>query len=188
MKAYSRTQALTECAVMIALGTVLSFVKFEGLWGQGGSITLCSMLPVIAAAYRHGPRAGFLSGAVFGVLQLMLGADALKGNSLSVFVAAVFLDYILAYGVLGAAGLFRNGRNSALAFAGVAAFAVLLRFVCHFISGVLVWSSYAPQAHGLPLYIYSLTYNGSYMLPELIITTVAAFALYPVLTRRRAEA
>ena len=49
------------------------------------------------------------------------------------------------------------------------------RFLCSFASGILIWGEYAPE--GQPVWLYSLTYNGGYMLPELIITVAAAVLL-----------
>ena len=45
-KSYSKTRILVECALMIAIGTVLSNIKFFTL-PNGGSVTLLSMLPFV---------------------------------------------------------------------------------------------------------------------------------------------
>jgi len=170
---------MVECALMLALSTLLSFLQFSGLWAQGGSVTVCSLLPVIAIGYRHGVKWGVLTGFVHGLLQLMLGMNALKGNSLGVFFAAVVLDYILAFAVVGLAGLFREKGRKGLAAGSI--LGCVLRFLCHFASGITVWSSYAPEPTMEAIFIYSLVYNASYMLPELGITLVAAIFLYPVI-------
>ena len=69
-----KTRKLTETALLIALGTILSLIQFPGPWVNGGSITLCSMLPIIVIGYRYGSRWGLLSGLVYGILQMVLGA------------------------------------------------------------------------------------------------------------------
>lgn len=157
------------------MATVLSLIQFPGPWVNGGSITLCSMLPICIIGYRYGVRWGLLSGFVHGLLQLLLGMNALKGVSLETLVLSVILDYLLAFAVLGFSGLFRNKiKNSSVAFAAGSAIGIFLRFVCHFISGAFVWDTILGDT-GLNWagILYSLNYNGSYMGPELIITLVA---------------
>ncbi len=171
----NKTRKLTETALLIALATVLSLIQFPGPWINGGSITLCSMLPICIIGYRYGVRWGLLSGFIYGLLQLLLGVSVLKGVSLSTVIFAVIFDYLLAFAVLGFSGLFRNTiKNSSVAFMAGSAIGIVLRFVCHFISGAFVWVSILNET-GLNWagILYSLEYNGSYMGPELVITLVA---------------
>jgi len=94
----------------------------------------------------------------------------------------ILFDYVLAFTVLGAAAFFGKGiKNRAASGAVGAAVAVFLRFICSFLSGILIWESYAPE--NVPVWYYSLTYNGGYMLPELVITAAVTAALLPVLDR-----
>ena len=171
----NKTRKLTETALLIAMATVLSLIQFPGPWVNGGSITLCSMLPICIIGYRYGVRWGILGGFVHGLLQLLLGVNALKGISLETLVLSVILDYLLAFAVLGLSGLFRNTIiNPSVAFMAGSAIGIFLRFVCHFISGAFVWVSILNET-GLNWagILYSLEYNGSYMGPELVITLVA---------------
>lgn len=171
----NKTRKLTETALLIAMATVLSLIQFPGPWVNGGSITLCSMLPICIIGYRYGVRWGILGGFVHGLLQLLLGVNALKGISLETLVLSVILDYLLAFAVLGLSGLFRNTiKNPSVAFMAGSAIGIFLRFVCHFISGAFVWVSILNET-GLNWagILYSLEYNGSYMGPELVITLVA---------------
>jgi thiamine transporter len=95
------------------------------------------------------------------------------GLTSSVLIAAILLDYILAFTAMCLSGLWRNKG-----FWGIiegTALAVFARFVCHFASGVVLWTSF--DIFNNP-YIYSLVYNGAYMLPELIFTMVGTYALY----------
>ena len=62
---------ITETAIMLAIGTVLSLLQFTGPWVLGGSITVCSMLPVVLIAHRYGTRVG---AADSGYLQLAAAA------------------------------------------------------------------------------------------------------------------
>ena len=49
---------------------------------------------------------------------------------------------------------------------------IIFRFLCHYITGVVIWGQWAPD--GMGKYLYSLLYNGGYMLPELVLTLAAA--------------
>ncbi len=174
-----KTRKLTETALLIALGTILSLIQFPGPWVNGGSITLCSMLPICIIGYRYGVRWGILGGVVYGLLQLLLGVNALRGISLATVALSVLLDYLLAFGVLGFSGLFRRKiQNQSAAFMAGAGIAIVLRFLCHFISGAFVWDTIlADTGLNWAGILYSFNYNGSYMLPELVITLVAGAIL-----------
>ena len=67
-KTYSKTRTLVECALMIALGTVLANIKIYSL-PNGGSITLFSMLPFIMISFRHGVKWGLFTGFVNSLLR-----------------------------------------------------------------------------------------------------------------------
>ena len=95
--------------VMVAMATVLGFIKLYDA-PYGGSITVCSMLPILFFGYRCGLKWGLGAGFVNSVLQLLLGMSALKGVSAGVLVGSIFLDYLIAFTVLGLAGMFR-GRS-----------------------------------------------------------------------------
>ena len=180
--------------IMVALGTVLSFIKPFDL-PYGGSITLCSMLPIMFYGYRCGPEWGLAAGFVFSVLQLLFGLDDLKGISALMVVGSILLDYLLAFTVLGLAGMFRGKiRNNAAAFTLGCLVTGLLRYVCSFLSGWLLWAQFmtvtdmqdfianfvpglaGASGTGLAIF-YSLVYNGSYMIPEIVLTCVVGFLL-----------
>lgn len=182
----SATRTLVECAMMIALSTVLSMVTLFRM-PQGGSVTAASMVPLVLVSYRHGVRWGLLTGFVHSLLQMALSFSPPPAATFPAFAGVVLLDYVLAFTVLGLAAFF-GGRVKNLAVSGaVGAIAVsFLRFVCSFLSGVLVWNSFAPE--GVPVWYYSLGYNGSYMLPEGLITAAVTAALLPALERIRLKA
>ena len=48
---------MTECAMMIALGTILSYFTIFSL-PMGGNITVFSQVPLILIGYRHGWKWG----------------------------------------------------------------------------------------------------------------------------------
>lgn len=99
-KSYSRTRTLVECALMIAVGTVLAQIKiFEMPFG--GSVTLVSMLPFILVSFRHGVKWGLATGFVNSLLQMLLGFYAPPAGTVAAFVGVVLLDYVLAFTLLG---------------------------------------------------------------------------------------
>lgn len=177
-----RILQITESAIMLALATALSIVTFFRL-PAGGSVTPFSMLPVLIIAYRYGMKWGFLVGGVYGLIQMILGMSALSyaTNALAA-ICIILFDYVVAFGVLGFGGLFRNLKNQALGFSIGVVVACVLRFLCHFLTGITVWADYSEGMWGVV--IYSLTYNGSYMLPELAITTFVGAILMSFLDFR----
>lgn len=165
------TKMLVEAGVMIGLAQVLSYVKvFEAPYG--GSVTAGSMIPIIFFALRWGAKPGLLAGTVYGILQFVLGP------MYSFHPISILFDYVVAFGLLGLAGLFK--KNILGAMLGVIT-AIFARFVCHVISGVIVFASYAPA--GTSPWIYSIVYNGTYLLPELIISMVIIALLYKPLIK-----
>jgi thiamine transporter len=176
-----KTLVLVECALLVALGSVLSLIKIGAPYG--GSFTLASMAPIVLISYRHGIKWGLGSAFVYSLLQMLLppGFYPPPTKTLLNFAGVVLLDYVVAFTVLGAAAFIGKPlKNRALGGAVGAASVTFLRFVCHFVSGILIWGSYA---EGQPVWLYSLTYNGSYMLWEIIVTTAVTAILIPVLDR-----
>ncbi|MDF2819725.1 MAG: thiT [Clostridiales bacterium] len=167
-------EKLVTSAIMIALATVLSMLKIWEL-PMGGSITLFSMLPICVIGYKYGVKHGLYVGFVYGLFQLILGVSGLKGLSLATVIGAIFLDYLIAFSVLGFSGLFRNNKKMSLSLSlalgcGLAGF---LRFLCHFISGYLLWAIWAEKV-GWAAIVYSFQYNISYMGIETVLTVIAA--------------
>lgn len=174
MKSYSKTRTLVECALMVALGTVLSNIKLFSM-PNGGSVTLLSMLPFVVVSFRHGWKWGLFTGFVNGCLQMLLGFWAPPTPTFWYFAGEVLLDYLLAFMALGLAGLFAKPfKNRTVGVACGTFISGFLRFLCSFLSGVLVWGN---LADGWAAWSYSLIYNGSYMLPETLLTVVAAVLL-----------
>ncbi|MBQ6067760.1 MAG: energy-coupled thiamine transporter ThiT [Clostridia bacterium] len=178
---------LTECSVMLALSIVLSMVKIIRM-PMGGSVTLLSMLPVMLVAVKYGLKGGLP--CAFGLALYRLIEGIVSGNvfvycttGAMVAVCALF-DYIVPFTVLGCSALFRKPAEKlrpdnrkaadALLLAGFV-LVIAVRFVCHFITGFSIWGQWAPE--GQSKYIYSLLYNGQYMLPECIFTTIGAAIL-----------
>lgn len=182
--AVNRTKVVVEAGLTIALAYVLGrFMLFKLPFG--GSVSL-DMLPLLVFALRRGVGPGVLAGALYGLLNYTIDPVGI------VHWAQFLLDYVVAYGVVGATGLgaaaFRrllDSRGSAYAVLGVAApFALLgmaLRFAAHFASGVVFFGAYAPA--GQPVALYSLVYNASYMGPSALLCLVALLFVLPALER-----
>lgn len=171
-KSISLTQKLTESAVLLALSVVLSYLKLIDL-PYGGSVTLCSMLPLILVAYRHGLGFGLITGFAGSLIQLLMGLKNLSyATSALAAVAIILLDYVFAFTVTGLGGLFRGRMKQIPALISGTALACLLRYTFHVIAGCTVWAGLSiPDSQAL---LYSLAYNATYMLPELLITLVGA--------------
>lgn len=169
---------MVTCAILVAMSTVLSFIKLPMPWLiWGGSVTLLSMLPVCLAGLMFGPKWGFGTAFVYSAIQLLVSECFAWGLSPTVLIVCILADYLIAFTVLGITGFFR-GRGKTAMCLGVA-LAAVLRMVCHYISGVTIWSESMPDSFS-NIWLYSLAYNGSYMLPELIFTVAGAVAVLSV--------
>lgn len=174
-----RVVTLCECAIMVALATVLSMIKFLDL-PYGGSVTAFSIVPLVVISYRHGIKWGLITGFAFSLIQLLLGSSTLSyATSIVAAVAIIMLDYILAYSFVGISGIFRNLiKNPVVAAVTGTIMVCVIRYIFHVISGCTVWAGVSIDSDGL---IYSLSYNATYMLPETIINSVVVFWLFSCL-------
>lgn len=185
-------QILIECAIMVGLATALGMFKlFEMPFG--GSVTFASMLPIAVISYRHGIKIGLLGGFAASLLQLVLGLKNLSyGKTLFAVAAIVLADYIIAFTVIGLAGMFRNLNKdnnrslSILTFGSGIAIVSILRFICHWVSGAVVWYELTKEWYAgdntkivfqFGPWMYSFVYNIMYMAPELLITTAVGILL-----------
>jgi len=166
MNTQTKTRRLVESGLMIALATILSMLKLLHLpWG--GSVTLCSMLPMILLSYRYGVRWGAFSSLVYSVLQALLGAidgtftmvalGAESGSYSSglfvipywaAVVGIVLLDYIVAFTALSLGGLFRQGKNKPLSLLEGIVVAGLARYCAHILSGFIFFATYSSWFFG----------------------------------------
>jgi thiamine transporter len=167
LNAFRDTRVLTEAALAVALAFVLGFVVLFKM-PFGGSVSL-EMIPLILLALRQGWKVGIVAGAAYGLLDLAI-------DPYVVHPVQLLLDYPLAFGVLGLAGLFKPTVKGAVMGATVA---VLARFVCHFLSGVIFFASYAPE--GMNPLFYSAAYNAAYLAPSLGIVIVVTVVLLKAL-------
>ncbi|MCD8502462.1 MAG: energy-coupled thiamine transporter ThiT [Bacillaceae bacterium] len=162
---------LTEIAMMAALAIILDFAKIGGFWAQGGSVSL-AMVPILLIAYRRGLKVGLITGFIVGAIQMTYGYYF--------HPAQIFLDYTIAYGVVGFAGLFKyapdTSKERQVVSIVVGVFlGSFLRFIAHFISGVVFFGKYAPE--GWNEVWYSIVYNASYMLPAFLLSAAVLILL-----------
>ena len=160
----TKTRKLTEIAVAVAMAVVCSFIK---VWEmpQGGSVAL-TMVPILLIAIRSGCLAGCAAGAVYGVLSLLIAGVIYHPMS-------IVLDYVLAFGLLGLAGLFKKSYTGIILGCTVG---VAGRFLSSLVSGAVLFASYAPE--GQNPWIYSLVYQATYMVPEFIISVAILILLF----------
>ena len=153
------TKELVYCAMIIALGTVASFLKVYE-FPFGGTVTLCSMLFVCLAGYFYGPATGVLTASAYGILQFIV-------QPYIVFPLQVLVDYLFAFGSLGLSGLFYKSKNGLLKGYLIG---VLGRYIFAVISGWIFFSEYAWE--GWAALPYSLVYNGIYIGAEALLTVI----------------
>ena len=177
---------MMEIAIFAALGFVLDFVSFR--MPQGGSVSLV-MIPIILIAFRRGVAAGVLTGILVGLLQIVSGFISVAPLSFGFVVMQVLLDYLLAYGVVGLAGVMRTkylqharakqtGKMLAAIVAGVL-IASVLRYLVHVITGILFFGMFAEGN----VVIYSAIYNATYMIPVFLLAAFVCSALFAAAPR-----
>ena len=181
------TRMMVESAIMIAIATVLSLIKFDLPFG--GGVTIVSMLPIILVSHRWGWKWGLVTGFVYGVIQLLFGLDNVGyATTFATAVGVIALDYVVAYTFVGLSGFFDTifGKTRKALFVGILV-SLLLRFACHYVTGVWIWGGWMPESFmNMTMtspWIYSLLYNGWYMLAEIVITEVVAMLIYEPLKK-----
>ncbi|MET0785733.1 MAG: energy-coupled thiamine transporter ThiT, partial [Paenisporosarcina sp.] len=153
-----RVLLLAEIAIFAALGFVLDFVAFK--MPQGGSVSLV-MIPIVLIAFRRGVIAGMLTGLLVGLLQIVSGLISVTPLSFNFVVMQVILDYLIAYAVVGFAGLLRKqffseNSNTRMKLTIIIVSAVFLgsflRYIVHVITGIFFFGMYADEGQNLLLY------------------------------------
>ncbi|AWL26423.1 energy-coupled thiamine transporter ThiT [Streptococcus suis] len=170
----SKLPILAEVAIFSAIALVFDKIPLFTM-PQGGSVSLV-MLPILLLSLRHGLGVGVLTGGIVGTIQLFYG-----GYFLNVF--QVFLDYALSYAGIGLAGLVtptlskqKNLKNATLIITLASFLGGSIRLVATFLSGIIFYADYAPA--GTPVWLYSFTYNISYILPSTAIASILLILLY----------
>ncbi len=179
-----RILCVTEGALILALAyvTELLCVWLNAISGigallpYGGTITV-SMLPIIYYSYRRGFSWGIGAGFVYSILQMLLGFYIPPAGTWWAVLLCVLLDYVIGFTVVGIADIFAKlcGQKRIFGYCVGAVAVCILRFFSSFLSGVILYGSYAPE--GMSVWLYSLVYNASYMLPNAILTGILAVIL-----------
>lgn len=177
----SKVTILAECAVMVALAFALSCAKLFEM-PLGGSVTVASMLPVMLIGIKYGTRIGLGTGFIYSLTQV--AQAVVSGNIFpycetgATLTVCVLFDYIVPFTVIGLAGIFKNAKFAKKqeigAYAGILT-VVLVRFLCHFVTGVVIWKQWAPD--GMGPYLYSFLYNGSFLGLDLAILLAVAIVM-----------
>ena len=173
----TKTKMLCEAAIFIAMAEILSLIKLYE-FPNGGSVTL-EMLPIILFAARYGCGWGAGAGLVYGAITYLIG------SKFSIDWTTIICDYFLAFVALGfGAGLLARRKWSVFYSTVIGG---VLRFLVHYLIGVFVWGVYMPdEFFGMTMtspWLYSLLYNGSYMLPSIILCAVIFALLYKPLKK-----
>ncbi len=163
------TKMLVLASMCMALSFILWQIKIFRL-PQGGSITAASMLPLVLFAVMFGPKVGITAGVAFGLLLSMQ-------DGFIIHEMQFLLDYPLAFGSIGLAGLYKKNIAIAALIAGLG------RFVFHFISGVIFFYMFAPE--GMNPFLYSFIYNFSTVgVDTLIVVIVCSVPQIKTLLKR----
>ncbi|NQP36540.1 energy-coupled thiamine transporter ThiT [Streptococcus suis] len=170
----SKLHVLTEIAIFSAIALVFDKLPLFTM-PQGGSVSLV-MLPILLLSLRHGWLVGILSGLIVGTIQLFYG-----GYFLNLF--QVFLDYVLSYAGIGFAGIAATFLHKQSKLSQASLFISLasllggsIRLLATYLSGIIFYADYAPADK--PVWIYSFTYNISYILPSTAIACILLILLY----------
>ncbi|MCM1105253.1 MAG: energy-coupled thiamine transporter ThiT [Clostridium sp.] len=155
------TKQLVFSGVAMALAIVTSEIKFARL-PFGGSVTLFSMLFIVLIGYWYGAAAGLMTGFAYGLLQFIF-------DPVFYTPAQLLVDYPLAFGALGLSGFFCNRKHGLIVGYLVGVF---VRYMFAFLSGVLFFASYASDQSPAGIITYSLGYNATYIVPEVVVTLI----------------
>ncbi len=203
-----KTKRITESAMLLALAIILELVAKMFIPEQpfGGQITLASMLPVVLISYRHGLKWGFLTALAYAFMEMVIGIKTVSaaflpgyfgdGAMIANALIMCLMDYVVAFGVLGLGGIFRDRlKKPGISLMCGSLVALGARYAAHILSGYILFSSYAEGfflQEGFPAWgaqlvaslsptglgiLYSVVYNGMYMIPEMIITAFMALVI-----------
>jgi len=164
-----QTKVLAEIIVFAALSAVL-YVFRPFTLPFGGSITLGSMVPVVWLSLRRGVYAGVIAGAIFGILAFFIDVMLVGASNVIATPIQAVLEYPVAFGVLGLAGIFKK-ESVASAISGLS-LAAFVRFLIHYFVGVYVWYNVYAFPPEWGQYLWPAIYNGSFLAVEFIISAI----------------
>ncbi len=178
-KSLNKTQVLAESAIMVALSIAIFTVSDLLPWPfvYGGSFSLFGQVPIIIVSYRHGIKNGLVASTALAIFEMIIGyKNFTHVTGIAAYLIVALADYIIAFGCLGLGGMFKGkfrNQSTELVLGGIVV--CIIRFICHFICGVTIWTGYCPE--GMAIAAYSFFYNGSYMAIELVLTVIGLLAV-----------
>lgn len=156
-----KTKMLVEAGLAIAMTQILGMIIVYQM-PQGGAVKAANLVPLLIYSYRWGARAGILAGMAYGLFHFFVGFK------FTVHYLSIILDYILAYGAVGLAGLVKGNTRISALWGGL--IGGIVKIGCSIVSGAVVFGEYAPA--GQNAWVYSTVYNMTYALPDLVINLV----------------
>ena len=174
--------AMCECAIMLALAFALSCAKLFEM-PMGGSVTVASMLPIMLISVKYGVKAGLATSFLYSITQLLQAFASANVfpycETPATLITCILFDYIVPFTILGLSGIFLkfkiSDKSEINVYYGICA-VVLLRFICHYITGVAIWGQWAPD--GMGKYLYSLLYNGGFLSIDFAICIICAVLMF----------
>ena len=163
------TKTIVACALLVALSIVLNQIVLFRM-PQGGSVSVLGMLPIVICAYLFGTGPAVMTGMCVGMIDLIF-------NPYVIHPVQLLLDYPLAYGAIGFAGLLFIKKNDKLIPAYI--LGVFFRYICAVLSGVIFFGAYAPE--GFNAFTWSVYYNMTYLAAEAALTVIVL--LIPAVNR-----
>ncbi len=168
-------KVMAKCSLMISISIVLSLFPIFKM-PFGGSVTFASMAPIIMISFFWGIRWGCLSGFIWGLIQIIEGFHFPPAANITSLILVILLDYFLPFIFLGMANLFAfKIKNKRLHVILGSLISLILRLICSILSGIFIWKDYAPQ--NISVVKYSIIYNCTYMIPEIILTIIACLII-----------
>lgn len=179
----AKNYVLTESAILVALSIAIFTISDMLPWPfvYGGGFTLFGQVPIIIVSYRHGIKNGLVASTALAIFEMIIGyRNFTHVTGIVAYLIVAFADYIIAFGCLGLGGMFKgkfDKQSTELVLGGIVV--CVIRFICHFISGVTIWKGYCPES--IAVAAYSFVYNGSYMAIELVLTVIGLLAVSKML-------
>lgn len=185
-KSFISTRLLTEIALVSAIAFVLDVFQsglFRGMFPNGGSIGI-AMLPILIITFRRGFLTGLIASFVLSFLQMLGGVYAIA-SSWYLVLLQIMLDYIISYPLVSFAGVFykkfhqsENKKKQINYLIIGTTLGGILKLLSHYLAGVIFWSSSCPENFIGGPYLFSLVYNGGYMIPNIILNAILLVAVY----------
>ena len=179
-------QRLTFSGLLMSIALILNRIELSSFFHFGGSVTLFSLVPLMVISLKYGYKWGALCGGVYGLLHLITTNLKFQGLNVVSIMASILLDYIVSYSIIGFVSFFYYRFMNFKFNISISVICVLmLRCIVHIISGILIWSSLKIEKFEsfLSVMMFSIIYNISYMLPEMLINLLGLNLIKKILVK-----